>query len=88
LDAIFTPKDLDIITDIRGIGLMVGVDIAVKGAPGARGGAVQRRLFWNGMHVKFTGDCGIVTPPLVSEKKHIDEIVEKLRKTLEQEQAA
>ena len=88
LDGIFSLQDLDIVTDIRGIGMMAGVDIAAKGAPGSRGGAVQKRLFWNGMHVKFTGDCGIVAPPFVSEKSHIDEMIEKLRKTLEEEQAA
>ncbi|CAN0505474.1 unnamed protein product, partial [Discosporangium mesarthrocarpum] len=87
LDGIFSLQDLDIVTDIRGIGMMAGVDIAAKGTPGARGGGVQKRLFWNGMHVKFTGDCGIVAPPFVSEKSHIDEMIEKLRMTLEQEQA-
>ncbi|NNF78117.1 MAG: aminotransferase class III-fold pyridoxal phosphate-dependent enzyme [Rhizobiales bacterium] len=88
LDGIFSLQDLDIVTDIRGIGMMAGVDIAAKGAPGSRGGGVQKRLFWNGMHVKFTGDCGIVAPPFVSDKSHIDEMIEKLRKTLEEEQAA
>ncbi|MCP5080833.1 MAG: aminotransferase class III-fold pyridoxal phosphate-dependent enzyme [Alphaproteobacteria bacterium] len=88
LDGIFSLRDLDIISDIRGIGMMAGVDLKTKGAPGSRGGGVQKRLFWNGMHVKFTGDCGIVAPPFVSDKSHIDEMIEKLRKTLEEEQAA
>ena len=50
-----------------------------------RGTATQIRLFKNGMHVKFTGDCGIVAPPFVSERTHIDEMVDKLRKTLKEE---
>ena len=43
----------------------------------------QKDLFWNGMHVKFTGDSGIVAPPFASEKEHIDEMIDKLRMTLE-----
>lgn len=88
LDAMWSLQDLDIVTDIRGTGLLAAVDIAAKGAPGARGGAVQARLFHNGMHVKFTGDCGIVAPPLVSEKADIDTMIARLRKTLEEEMAA
>ena len=44
---------------------------------------LQKDLFWNGLHVKFTGDTGIVAPMFISEKKHIDEIVDKFRKTLD-----
>ncbi len=87
-DAIWTLKDLDIVTDIRAYGLLAGIDVAANGAPGVRGASTQIRLFKNGMHVKFTGDCGIVAPPFVSEKSHIDEMVDKLRTTLEQEMAA
>ena len=32
-----------------------------------------------GLSLKATGDCLIVAPPFVCEKKHIDEIIEKLR---------
>ena len=35
-----------------------------------------------GLHVKFTGDSGIVAPMFISEHKHIDEIIEKFRSTL------
>ena len=88
LDAMWTLKDLDIVTDIRGMGMLVGVDVAPDGAPGARGTRIQKRLFWNGMHVKFTGDCGIVAPQFIAEKSHIDEMVEKLAKTLKEDMAA
>jgi len=87
LDGMWSLQDLDIVTDIRGMGLLAAFDIAAKGAPGSRGPAVQARLFNNGMHVKFTGDCGIVAPPLVSEKADIDLMIATLRKTLEEEMA-
>ena len=87
LDGMWSLQDLDIVTDIRGMGLLAAIDIAAKGPAGSRGGGVQARLFNNGMHVKFTGDCGIVAPPLVSEKADIDLMIATLRKTLEEEMA-
>ncbi len=84
LDAVFSLRDLDLVTDIRGYGLIAGIDVAPTTAPGGRGTQVQEKLFWNGVHLKFTGDAGILAPPLVSERSHIDEIVEKLRKTLKE----
>ena len=83
LDGLFSLSDLDCIKDIRGYGLIGGVELKAKGNPGALGTQIQKDLFWNGMHVKFTGDTGIVAPPFVSEKAHIDEMIDKLRSTFE-----
>ena len=83
LDGLFSLRDLDCIKDIRGYGLMGGVELKAKGNPGALGTQTQKDLFWNGMHVKFTGDTGIVAPPFISEKAHIDEMIDKLRSTFE-----
>jgi beta-alanine--pyruvate transaminase len=43
---------------------------------------VQKDLFEAGLHVKMTGDSGIVAPPLIAEKAHIDKICEILRSVL------
>ena len=88
LDGMWSLKDIDIVSDIRGMGLLAGIDLAADGPAGARGGRVQQKLFWNGMHVKFTGDCGIVAPQFIADKSHIDEMVEKLRKTFTEDMAA
>lgn len=85
LDAVWSLKDLDIVTDIRGYGLLAGIDIAPSTAPGARGTAVQKKLFWEGLHVKFTGDAAIVAPPFIAERSHVDEIVSILRRVLSEE---
>ena len=69
-------------TDIRGFGMMGAIDVAVDGAPGRRGHALQKKLFDNGLHLKTTGDAAIVAPPLVSERAHIDMIADILRRTL------
>ncbi len=83
LDGLFSLGDIKCVRDIRGFGLMGGIELHAKGAPGLLGTQTQKDLFWNGMHVKFTGDSGIVAPPFASEKEHIDEMVDKLRMTLE-----
>lgn len=83
LDAMFDLKDIDLVTDIRGFGLIAGIDIAPGAKPGVRGPEIQKRLFWNGLHVKFTGDAGIIAPPLVAKREHVNELAAKLRATLE-----
>jgi beta-alanine--pyruvate transaminase len=85
LDAMFDLRDLDVVTDIRGYGLLAGIDVAPLAAPGARGGQLQKKLFWDGLHVKFTGDSAIIAPPLVCDRSHIDEICSVLRKAFEGE---
>jgi beta-alanine--pyruvate transaminase len=82
-DAVFSLADLPVVTDVRGYGMMAGIDIAADGTPGARGHRFQKKLFDNGLHLKATGDCVIVAPPLIAEKAHVDRIVEILRQTLE-----
>ena len=84
LDSIFSLSDHHLVKDIRGIGLMAGVETHVDGSPGTRGGKLQKDLFWNGLHVKFTGDTGIVAPMFISERTHIDQIVDKFRTTLDE----
>ncbi|MEE9597206.1 MAG: aspartate aminotransferase family protein [Acidiferrobacterales bacterium] len=82
LEAVFALSDLPVITDIRGYGLIAGFDVAPAGTPGVRGYEVQKRLFETGMHIKMTGDAGILAPPLIAEKAHIDEMCAILRDVL------
>ncbi len=84
LDAIWSLADHPMVADIRGIGMMAGVEVHPGAAPGARGMALQKAMFWNGLHVKWTGDNAIIAPAFIAERKHIDEIVSKFRKTLDQ----
>ena len=83
LDAIWSLRDLPIVRDIRGFGMMSGVEVfPQEGKPGIRGNELQKKLFWNGCHVKWTGDTAIVAPSLIAERSHVDEIVDCLRRTL------
>jgi beta-alanine--pyruvate transaminase len=81
-DAMFDLRDLGVVTDIRAYGLIAGIDLAPDGAPGVRGYDATKRLYNAGLHVKFTGDSGIVAPPLIAEKAHVDELAGILREVL------
>lgn len=84
LDAIWSLKELEVVRDLRGFGLMAGVEIHPEaGKPGLRGNELQKRLFWNGCHVKWTGDTAIVAPAFIATRAEVDEIVGCLQKTLE-----
>jgi beta-alanine--pyruvate transaminase len=83
LDAIWSLKDVSCVFDLRGYGLLAGVEVESDGAPGRRGQELQKRMFWEGVHVKWTGDTAIVAPQFVAERAHVDEIIGKMRAVLE-----
>jgi len=83
LDAVWSLKDIGIVRDIRGYGLLAGVEVhPIEGKPGARGTEAQKKLFWNGCHIKWTGDSAIVAPSFIATRANVDEIVDAVRKTL------
>jgi len=82
-DACFTMKDHPLVKDIRVIGMMAGIELHPGATPGARGVQMQKEMFFNGLHVKFTGDNGILAPMFIAEKAHIDEIIEKFSSSLD-----
>ncbi len=85
LDAVFdTFTGIPAVTDIRGDGLMAAIDLAVDKAPGVRGYDAQKKTFANGVHIKFTGDAGIIAPALIAEEKHIDEMLHKIKEVVVQ----
>ncbi len=84
-DAVHELKDIPVVHDIRSYGLLAAVEIRKDGVnPGALGTEAQKRMFWNGLHIKFTGDSGIIAPAFVMGETEIDELVGKFRKTLEE----
>jgi len=83
-EAMMSLRDHPLVMDVRTIGMMSGVEVHHDGVPGRRGQAMQKALFWNGCHVKFTGDVAIVAPQFIAERAHIDEVVDKLRRTFDE----
>ena len=78
-DAVTSLRDHPLVRDIRVAGLLAGVELHALGAPGKRGNALQAASFWNGVHVKFTGDTAIVAPQFVATPAEVAEIVGRLR---------
>ncbi len=86
-EAVHSLADHELVKDVRSIGMIAGIEVHPDPAPGVRGVKMQKDLFWNGMHIKFTGDHGILAPQFIVEKSHIDEMIGKMRKTLDDQLA-
>ena len=82
-ERVFGLRDLPVIEDIRGYGLLAGIDLAPGDRPGARGTAALRRLFAGGLVVRVTADTVILAPALVAEREHVDQICDTLREALQ-----
>jgi beta-alanine--pyruvate transaminase len=78
-DGLHSLKDIDVVTGIRGYGMMGGIDIKMKDKPGKAGFQTFKHCYDVGVNFKSTGDTLIIAPQFICEKKHIDEIIEKLR---------
>jgi len=83
-EALYSLRDLECVENIRGYGLLGGVDIKKKDKPGKAGFQVYKTCYENGVNLKATADALVLAPPFISEKKHIDEIFDKIRKSLNQ----
>lgn len=75
-DAVHSLKGLPHVIDIRNVGLIAGIELQpIAGKPGARAMAAYKRAFAEGILVRTTGDIIAMSPPLILEKKHIDQLV-------------
>jgi beta-alanine--pyruvate transaminase len=81
-DAMFGLQDLGVVADVRGYGMLAGVEVKPGRAPGIRGTEVQARLFDRGLHVKTTGDVAIIGPAFIATRADIDQIAAILREVL------
>jgi beta-alanine--pyruvate transaminase len=82
LDAMFGLQDLGVVSDVRGDGLLAGVEVKCGKAPGTRGTELQGKLFDRGLHVKTTGDVAIIAPAFIAGRAEIDEMTAILRDAL------
>lgn len=82
LDAVWSLRDIPIVTDIRGYGMLGAIDLEPADKPGARGYEVLCDLFNSGVLARVGGDTLIFAPAFIAEHKHIDEIIDKARRVL------
>jgi beta-alanine--pyruvate transaminase len=75
-DALHSLKGLPNVIDVRNLGLIGGVELApVAGAPGRRAFQVFLDCYERGVLVRTTGDIVALSPPLIIERAHIDQLV-------------
>jgi beta-alanine--pyruvate transaminase len=76
-------RGLPHVIDVRNYGLILGLEFAsIAGKPGARAFDVYLKCFERGLLVRQTADILALSPPLIIESKHIDQIFETLRSVL------
>ena len=82
-DAVHSLKGLPHVIDLRNLGLIGAVELEpIPGKPGARGFDVFVRAFEKGLLARVTGDIIALSPPLIIERSHIDELVGKLAEAI------
>jgi beta-alanine--pyruvate transaminase len=82
-DAVHSLRSLPHVIDIRNLGLVAGVELAPRsGAPGARGYEVFVKAFEKGILIRTTGDVIALSPPLIVEPAHIDQLITTLAEIL------
>lgn len=78
-DAAHSLKGRRNVIDVRNIGLIAGIELAPRdGAPTKRATELFHACFDNGLLVRATGDIIALSPPLILERSHIDEMFGKL----------
>jgi len=82
--AVHSLKGLPHVIDIRNIGLIGAIEFEpAPGAPGKRAHARFVEVFNSGLLVRATGDTIALAPPLIIEKREIDELIGVMRKVLQ-----
>jgi beta-alanine--pyruvate transaminase len=82
-DAVHSLRDAPNVIDIRNVGLVAGIELEPRnGAPGARGFEALVKAFEKGILIRVTGDIIALSPPLIIEPKHIDQLITTLRDVL------
>ena len=82
-DAIHSLKGEPNVIDVRNIGLMGTIELSPRpGKPGERGYDAMVEGFDRGAMLRVSGDSIALSPPLITEAKHIDEAVEIIRGSL------
>ncbi len=81
--ALHSLRGLPHVVDIRNLGIIGAIELeTIPGQPGARAMAVYKRAFAEGVLIRTTGDIIALSPPLILEKTHIDELITKLAEIL------
>ncbi|MEN8131289.1 MAG: aspartate aminotransferase family protein [Pseudomonadota bacterium] len=82
-EAAHSLRGLPHVIDIRNIGLLAGIELEpVPGKPGLRVFNAFQKCFEKGVLVRAAGDVIPLSPPLIIEKRHIDQLFGTLAEVL------
>ncbi len=82
-DGLHSLKGEPHVIDIRNIGLVGAIELEpIAGQPTKRAFSCFLKAYEKGLLIRTTGDIIALSPPLIVEKKHIDQIVDTLREVL------
>ena len=82
-DAVHSLKGLPHVIDLRNLGLIGAIELEpIPGKPGARAFDAFVRAFEQGVLIRVTGDIIALSPPLIIERSHIDELFGRLAEVL------
>ncbi len=71
------------VIDLRNLGLIAGIELEPRpGEATARAFETFLKCYDDGLLIRTTGDIIALSPPLIVEKRHIDEMFDKLGKVL------
>ncbi len=78
-DALHSLRDAPHVIDIRNIGLVGAIELEpIPGSPTKRAFSAFIKAFEKGCLIRTTGDIIALSPPLIVEKSHIDQLVDQL----------
>jgi beta-alanine--pyruvate transaminase len=84
-DAVHSLKGLPHVIDTRNLGLIAGIELEpMAGKPTARAFECFLRCYERGLLIRTTGDIIALSPPLIIEKHHIDEMFGLLASVLKE----
>ncbi|WP_169566059.1 aspartate aminotransferase family protein [Sneathiella limimaris] len=84
-DAVHSLKDCPNVIDIRNLGLIGAIELQpIEGKPTARAFEAFLKAYEKGLMIRTTGDIIALSPPLICEKEHIDQIFDTLRTVLKE----
>jgi beta-alanine--pyruvate transaminase len=83
--ALHSLRDLPHVIDIRNMGLIGAIELdPIPGEPTRRAFGCFLKAFEKGILIRTTGDIIAMSPPLIIEKTHIDQLVGTLAEVLKQ----
>ncbi len=78
-DAVHSLQGKRHVIDVRNLGLVAGIELEPRaGEPGKRAMELFHKCFDTGLLIRVTGDIIALSPPLILEKAHIDEMVGRI----------